>query len=96
MKRQTKREFGSIRELPSGKFQATYKLEGRTIYNPAAFLTRGEARTWLATEQYKLISGEQPVSPQMPNSITFGICASEYLALSTNRDGYPLRPGFGN
>jgi len=94
MKKQTKREFGSIRELQSGKFQASYKLEARTIYNPQAFLTRGEAKAWLASEQYKLMNGEKPESLRRPKSITFGECAADYLALKTDRNGYPLRPSY--
>lgn len=94
MKKQTKREFGSIRGLQSGKFQASYKLETRTIYNPQAFLTRGEARAWLASEQYKLMNGEQPENLRKSNSITFGQCAADYLTLKTDRNGYPLRPTY--
>ncbi|MEY4989928.1 MAG: hypothetical protein RIS08_154 [Actinomycetota bacterium] len=94
MKKSSKREFGSIRMLDSGKFQATYKFGGRTIYNPQAFLTKGEAKSWLAAEQFRLMNGERPDKLKKPQPCTFGECATEYLELKTNRDGYPLSPSY--
>lgn len=94
MKKKSKREFGSLRDLPSGMVQASYKIGGRTIYNPKAFHTNGEARNWLATEQYKLITGYAPTEPPRVKSLSFSECASEYLSLKTNMHGRPLSPSY--
>jgi integrase len=94
MKRNIKREFGSIRDLASGKFQASYKFEGRTKYNPKSFLTKVEAKNWLASEHYKILRG-LPLEPKPKKSdVTFGQCARRYLETKTNRLGYPLSPNY--
>ena len=51
--RQAKRQFGSIRKLPSGRFQARYTGPDGHAARPAAdgqaltFQTRGDADGWL-------------------------------------------------
>ncbi|NLW98092.1 MAG: tyrosine-type recombinase/integrase [Actinomycetales bacterium] len=46
-----KRDFGSIRLLPSGRFQARYSLNDAQILAPRTFASRREASDWLATQQ---------------------------------------------
>lgn len=42
--------FGSIRELPSGRFQARYRpLNGEHVTAPETFETLEEAQAWLDT-----------------------------------------------
>ncbi|PLW02077.1 tyrosine-type recombinase/integrase [Corynebacterium ulcerans] len=48
-------EFGSIRELPSGKFQARYRYRGQDYRAPHTFRAKGHAAAWL-TEEEKLIT----------------------------------------
>ncbi len=45
-----KRQYGSIRKLPSGKWQARYldRLTSRMVPAPSTFATRGDAGRWLA------------------------------------------------
>ena len=44
-----KREFGSVRKLPSGRWQARYRnTGGRMIAAPETFVTKGDATAWLA------------------------------------------------
>lgn len=45
-----KRQYGSIRRLPSGKWQARYldRLTSRMVPAPSTFATRGDASRWLA------------------------------------------------
>ncbi|HET7489181.1 MAG TPA: tyrosine-type recombinase/integrase [Acidimicrobiales bacterium] len=44
-----RRQFGNIRRLPSGRWQARYKVEeGRSITAPSSFATKAEAARWLA------------------------------------------------
>lgn len=60
MKRRT---FGSIRQLPSGRWQARYRDgEGAMRSAEATFATKAEADQWLATTQHELRSG-QSVDP---------------------------------
>lgn len=62
-KRRPRRSFGTIRKLPSGRFQATYV--GPDLIRHAAPLTfdaRGYAERWLEDER-RLIQLEQWTSP---------------------------------
>ena len=44
-----RREFGSVRKLPSGRWQARYEVVGgRSIAAPHTFPTKAEAARWLA------------------------------------------------
>lgn len=49
--------FGSVRKLPSGRFQARYRIQGFEVRAPMTFTTKGAARQWLATEEAKIIQG---------------------------------------
>lgn len=51
------RGFGSIRKLPSGRFQARYKHDGTDHPAPYTFKTKGEASAWLAEVQTDLRRG---------------------------------------
>jgi len=45
----TKRQFGTIRKLPSGRWQVRYRTEsGRRVTAAETFRTRGDASRWLA------------------------------------------------
>lgn len=44
-----RRQFGNVRKLPSGRWQARYKIEGgRSIMAPSSFPTKADAARWLA------------------------------------------------
>lgn len=46
------REFGSVRKLPSGRWQARHRnAGGRLIAAPETFATKGDASAWLASIQ---------------------------------------------
>ena len=64
-KRQTRRrrKFGSIRQLPSKKWQATYKHGGRTHTAPTTFRTASDASAYLSKIELELRSGMW-VSPE--------------------------------
>lgn len=50
--------FGSIRKLPSGRWQARYTAPtGDTVTAPRTFPTKGDARHWLTTEDADLVRG---------------------------------------
>ncbi len=45
-----RREFGSVRKLPSGSWQARYEVDGtQSVPAPRTFPTKAEAARWLAT-----------------------------------------------
>jgi len=84
-RRRPKRSFGSIRRLPSGRYQATYSApngSGRQVLAPHTFLTRLDAEGWL-TDQSRLISrGEWRDTTAAPATIveTFGQYAARWLS----------------
>lgn len=49
--------FGSIRKLPSGNFQARYKINDVEHRAPTTFPTKTMAKQWLILEQSRLIQG---------------------------------------
>lgn len=54
-----RRQFGSIRKLPSGRFQARYRApDGEQRKAPATFTTKTAAAKWLATIETDLYRGE--------------------------------------
>lgn len=52
-----KGRFGSVRQLPSGRWQARYIHQGRDHKAPATFLTSADAHTWLARQQTNISEG---------------------------------------
>jgi integrase len=56
---QHRRQFGSIRKLPSGRFQVRYLgPDGRMRAAPRTFPRKDEARRWLTFAEAQLIRGE--------------------------------------
>ncbi len=56
-----RRQFGTIRQLPSGRFQARFRepQTRQVIPAPFTFLTRGEASRWLSMAEADLLRGER-------------------------------------
>ncbi|TCN25893.1 integrase [Kribbella orskensis] len=53
------RRFGSIRKLPSGRFQASYiDPTGVRQTAPTTYLTRAEAGDWLTVKEAEIVRGE--------------------------------------
>ncbi|MGM1057838.1 tyrosine-type recombinase/integrase [Saccharothrix sp. Mg75] len=53
------RQFGHIRKLPSGRFQASYLgPDGLRRYAPDTFTTKTDANAWLSTVEADLLRGE--------------------------------------
>lgn len=58
------REFGSVRQLPSGRWQARYRApDGRRLTAPFTFTTKRAAAAWLAETQTNIERGRW-VSPE--------------------------------
>ena len=103
-RRTSKRGFGSIRKLPSGRFQARYASPaGRTVTAPATFTARIDAEAWLAAERRHVEAPEAWVSPKARLELarraaeidrlpTFREYAEAWIASRRNSKGEPLRP----
>ena len=48
----TRRAFGRLRELPSGRWQATYPHRGAVHKAAATFPNKDAATSWLGSEQH--------------------------------------------
>src|SRR5215510_5768211 len=54
----SRRRFGRVRELPSGRFQARYPgPDGLLRPGPTTFLSRTDAERWLSVVEAELIQG---------------------------------------
>jgi hypothetical protein len=74
----TRRDFGSVRKLPSGKWQATYWHEGRRHVAEGTFKAKADATAWLSTVQTSILHG-QWVDPA-GGKMTFCELAAQWLA----------------
>lgn len=73
-----RRQFGSVRKLPSGRYQARYtNAEGQQVTAPLSFTTKGDAGRWLAAAETDMRRGtfHDPTISQ----ITFAEWAEEWL-----------------
>lgn len=48
--RRTPGQWGTVQSLPSGRWRAFYRRDGRRIAAPRTFPTKADAQAWLATE----------------------------------------------
>lgn len=87
-RRQSKRYFGNVRTLPSGRLQARYTgPDGRSYTartpegRPLTFDTRGDAEAWLTLRQADILRGAwlPPAAPKAA-PITFRAYAAAWLA----------------
>lgn len=81
----TKRSFGLIDRLPSGRFRARYTgPDGERHKAPHTFDTKGDAETWLTLRRSEIIREEW--TPASTTRTTFGQYAATWLA------DRPLKP----
>ena len=80
----TARQFGTIRKLPSGRFQARYSHLGRQVGAPSTFATKTDARRWLSSIETDLARGEH--FDESAGAVRFDAYALRWL------DQRPLRP----
>jgi hypothetical protein len=81
----TKREFGALRQLPSGRWQAKYRhpRTNEFIVAPTTFAMRGDASRWLGSIQRDLERGHW-IDPAW-GSVTLGEYATSWLPERTLR-----------
>lgn len=78
-KRRPPRQFGSIRSLPSGRYQARYLgPDGRRRSATVTFATKGDASAWLAKIETETNAGEWR-APE-PTRENFGTYAERWLS----------------
>lgn len=65
-----RRQFGNIRRLPSGRYQASYWYDGKHHIADATFGTKADANAWVSNEQAKIFRSEwlEPELARMPFS----------------------------
>jgi integrase len=74
----TKRRFGRVRRLPSGRFQARYPgPDGVDRPAPETFATKGEAEIWLVTTEADILSDEW-LNPD-DGKVPFGEYARDWI-----------------
>jgi integrase len=103
-RRTSKRGFGSIRKLPSGRFQARYSSpSGQTVTAPSTFTARIDAEAWLAAERRQVEAPETWVPPktrlemaqraaEVDRLPSFREYAEAWIASRRNSKGEHLRP----
>lgn len=85
------RQFGTIRKLPSGRWQASYLApDGKRRPAESTFVTKAEAGRWLSTVETDMLRGNW--RPPEPAREAFGPYAEAWLALGVGRNGEPLSP----
>jgi integrase len=86
----TRRTFGSIRKLPSGRWQARYPDgAGKLKAGPLTFLTKGDASRWLAVVEADMARG-QFIDPEA-GQITVRAWAQQWLDRPGKRPSSLLR-----
>lgn len=83
----TRRSFGLVRRLPSGRWQASYHHPkfGKRVNAPSTFQSKGDANAWLAAQETGLRGGGPVVDPSRART-KFGDYSSGWLADRPLRD----------
>lgn len=86
----TRRPFGRVRKLPSGKWQARYPTgDGELRTAPRTFSTKGDASSYLATIEADLLRG-QYVDPRA-GKVLFSTWAEQWLQRAGKRRNTVVR-----
>jgi integrase len=84
MPRQTRRSYGAMRRLPSGRYQASHVgPDGHRHPAPDTFATKGDADAWLAAQRTDIIRGDWRKPLAMAKVPTFTECAESWLETRT-------------
>ena len=82
--------FGNARQLASGRWQASYYLEGSRHIAEQTFPAKADADAWLANVRTDVGKGDH--RPPEPARETFGAYASRWLDAGMSRLGKQLSP----
>jgi integrase len=91
--RRSRRAFGSIRRLPSGRWQAHHTAPGgRRVIAPKTFAAKDDATAWLVDRRREIdLSLWNPQATIKPQRKTFEEYADRWL-VQRRTEGRPLRP----
>lgn len=81
-RRKSRHSFGTVRQLPSGRWQATYRHAGKQFTAPATFPNKTAAHAWLAGEQSDRTRGVW--NDPRHGEVTLADFAREWLANRTD------------
>lgn len=77
--RRKRRDFGAVRQLPSGRWQASYlAVAGLRRTAPSTFTTKADAHAWLIVRQSESLTGDW-IDPHL-GRVTFGEFATRWIA----------------
>ncbi len=77
----TRQPFGSVRRLPSKRWQARYVGPDLARHNaPSTFDTKLDAQAWLSTRQTEISRGRWRRPGSEPRSLTFGAYSATWLS----------------
>jgi integrase len=105
----TRRGFGYLRKLPSGRWQASYLVDGARHLAPTTFTAKQDGAAWLALREAEIIRGvwrppaepaPKPSAPQTLGEYSAAWLAGRDLSESTRRLyratlGKQVLPAFG-
>jgi integrase len=83
MAQRTRRHFGNIRKLSSGRYQVRYTApDGSYITAPKPFALKQDAEAWLTDRRREVDRGlwDAAAATKQPERITFGVYAAGWLA----------------
>lgn len=82
-----RRTFGHVTQQRSGRFQASYVVDGQRYLAPVTFATRGDAGSWLDMRHAEILEYRwKPAAPPEPDKTTFATYATAWL------EGRELKP----
>ena len=80
-RRAPRRQFGKLRRLPSRMWQASYLgPDGQRHNAPTTFQTKGDAETWLAMQQARIVEHRWKPAPPRTSARTVADYAEVWLA----------------
>ncbi|MGE0877326.1 MAG: tyrosine-type recombinase/integrase [Acidimicrobiia bacterium] len=72
-----RRQYGTIRRLPSGRWQARRNEDGRQVAAPTTFATKAEANAWLSATETDIARGRW-IDPAR-GEVAFGTYARDWM-----------------
>lgn len=90
-----RKRFGTVRPLPSGKFQAFYTHKYMKVTAPRTFVFRKDANQWLLNEEMAISNGTWIEPSKRGKVAQRDVSLGDYLEryiVRQRRNGHPIRP----
>ena len=93
MKNKSRRGFGAIRKLPSGRYQASYIApDGVRVAGPRTFASKIDAEGFLALKRKEIDSDSwKDATESQIQDLPFIELAERHIELQNTRSGQPLK-----